>query len=93
MAFAWRWERNVADILKLMLRQGVIATVIGVVVGLIFSLVFARVMASLLYGAGSSNWLVFVGVSLLLLLIALTASYIPARKAAGLDPMIALRNE
>ena len=81
------------DILKLMLRQGVIATVNGVVVGLILSIVFARVMASLLYGAGSGNWLVFAGVSLLLLVIALTASYIPARKAAGLDPMAALRNE
>jgi putative ABC transport system permease protein len=81
------------DILKLMLRQGVIATVNGVVAGLILSIVFARVMASLLYGAGSGNWLVFAVVALLLLLIALTASYIPARKAAGLDPMIALRNE
>ncbi len=81
------------DILKLVLRQGVIATVIGVVIGLIFSLVFARVIASLLYGAGSGNWLVFVAVALMLLLIALIASYIPARKAAGLDPMVALRNE
>ena len=81
------------DILKLVLRQGVMATVIGVVIGLIFSLLFARVMASLLYGAGSGNWLVFVAVALMLLLIALIASYIPARKATQLDPMIALRNE
>jgi predicted permease len=81
------------DILKLMLRQGIKATVIGVVIGLLCSLMFARVMASLLYGAGSSNWLVFVVVSLVLLLIALTASYIPSRKAAELDPMTALRNE
>lgn len=81
------------DILKLMLRQGVIATVIGVIVGLVCSLAFARVMASLLYGTGSSNWLVFVGVAVVLLLIALTASYIPARRATELDPMIALRNE
>ncbi len=81
------------DILKLVLRQGVMATLIGVVIGLIFSLLFARVMASLLYGAGSGNWLVFVAVALMLLLIALIASYIPARKATQLDPMIALRNE
>ncbi|MGB8888516.1 MAG: ABC transporter permease [Candidatus Korobacteraceae bacterium] len=81
------------DILKLMLRQGIKATVIGVVIGLVCSLAFGRVMASLLYGAASSNWLVFVGVALMLLLIALVASYIPSRKAAELDPMTALRNE
>jgi putative ABC transport system permease protein len=81
------------DILKLMLRQGVIATVIGVAIGLVSSVVFTRVMASLLYGAGSNNWLVFACVALALLLIALTASYIPARKATELDPMVALRNE
>jgi putative ABC transport system permease protein len=81
------------DILKLMLRQGVIATVIGVAIGLVLSVVFTRVMASLLYGAGSNNWLVFACVALALLLIALTASYIPARKATELDPMVALRNE
>jgi putative ABC transport system permease protein len=81
------------DILKLMLRQGVVATVIGVVIGLVGSLVFARLMASLLYGVGPSNWLVLVYVALLLLLIALIASYIPARRASEVDPMIALRNE
>jgi len=56
-------------------------------------LVFARLMASLLYGVGPSNWLVLVYVALLLLLIALIASYIPARRASEVDPMIALRNE
>ena len=62
------------------------ATVIGVVIGLIFSLLFARVMASLLYGAGSGNWLVFVAVALMLLLIALVASYIPPAKRPSWIP-------
>ena len=81
------------DILRLMIRQGVIAAVVGVVIGLVFTLLFAHVMAILLYGVSASNWLVFLMVSFLLLLIALTASYIPAHRATRVDPMIALRNE
>ncbi len=81
------------DILKLTIRQGVIATIFGVLIGLVAGLVLTRVMASLLYGVSSNDWLTFVVVSLLLLVIALTASYIPARKATQVDPMIALRNE
>ena len=80
-------------ILKLILRQGVKATLWGVGVGLVCGLALTRIMASLLYGANSGEWMIFLGVSLLLLLIALTASYIPARKAIKVDPMIALRNE
>jgi putative ABC transport system permease protein len=81
------------DILKLMIRQGVISTVIGVGIGVVAGVIVTRVMSSLIYGVGSTDWLVFMGTSLLLLLIALTASYIPARKATLVDPMIALRNE
>ena len=81
------------DVLKLMIRQGVIAAVTGVLIGLVAGLVLTRVMASLLYGVSSSDWLVFTGVSLLLLLIALTASFIPAHRATRVDPMVALRNE
>ncbi|MGC2108059.1 MAG: ABC transporter permease [Candidatus Korobacteraceae bacterium] len=80
-------------ILKLVLQQGVYAAVAGVVIGLVFALALTRVMASLLYGVSSTDWLIFLCVSLLLLLIALTASYFPARKATEVDPMIALRNE
>jgi putative ABC transport system permease protein len=81
------------DILKLVIRQGVIAAVTGVAIGLVGGVVLTRVMASLLYGVSSSDWLIFVCVSLLLLLVALAASYIPAHRATVVDPMVALRNE
>ena len=81
------------DILKLVIRQGVIAAVTGVAIGLVGSVVLTRVMASFLYGVSSSDWLVLMWVSLLLLLVALAASYIPARRATVVDPIIALRNE
>jgi len=81
------------DILKLVIRQGVIAAVTGVAIGLVGGVVLTRVMANLLYGVSSSDWLVFACVSLLLLLVALAASYIPAHRATVVDPMVALRNE
>ncbi len=81
------------DILKLMLRQGAVASIAGVLIGFAAGLALTRVMASLLYGVKSSDWVIFATVSLLLLLIALAASYIPARKATAVDPMVALRNE
>ncbi len=82
-----------SDILKLVIRQGVTATLVGVVIGLIAGLILTRVMASILYGITSTDWLTFASVSLLLLLVSLVASYVPARRATEVDPMIALRNE
>jgi putative ABC transport system permease protein len=81
------------DILKLMIRQGVIAATTGVLLGIVLALVLTRVMSSVLYGVSSTDWLIFSGVSMFLLLIVLTASYIPARRATTVDPMVALRNE
>jgi putative ABC transport system permease protein len=81
------------DILKLMIRQGIFASVAGVGIGLLATLALTRVMSSVLYGVSSINWVIFIGVSLMLLLVALTASYIPARRATEVDPIIALRNE
>jgi putative ABC transport system permease protein len=81
------------DILKLMIRQGVVAALTGVAIGLVAALALTRVMTSLLYGVGAFDWLTFTGVALLLLLIALVASYIPAHRATIIDPMVALRDE
>lgn len=81
------------DILKLMIRQGVVTVLAGVAIGLVAGLALTRVMTSLLYGVHASDWLTFAGVSLLLLLIAFAASYIPAHRATTIDPMVALRDE
>jgi putative ABC transport system permease protein len=81
------------DVLRLVIRQGIVATIAGVIFGVVGSLILSRVLSSMLYGTGPANWLVFLCVSLLLLVIALVASYVPARKATVVDPMVALRNE
>ena len=85
------------NILKLIIRQGIIAAVIGIVVGaaaaLLFGVLLKRVMPTFLYGVSSTDWLTLTTVSLLLLLVALVASYIPAQRATRVDPIIALRNQ
>jgi putative ABC transport system permease protein len=81
------------DILRLILRQGVLTTLIGVGVGLVAGLASTRVMASLLYGINLGDWIVFAAIAAFLAAIAITASYIPARRATRVDPMVTLRNE
>ena len=81
------------DILRLVLRQGVITTLIGVGIGLIAGLVSMKVIASLLYGVNRGDWVIFAGVAIFLAAIAIAASYVPARRATQVDPMVALRNE
>ncbi len=81
------------DILKIMIRQGVIAAITGILIGLSAGLGLTRLMSSLLYGVSATDWLTFTVVSGLLLLVALAAAYVPARRATQVDPMIALRNE
>jgi putative ABC transport system permease protein len=81
------------DVQRLMLREGVFAALAGVGIGLVFGLALTRVMASLLYGLSYSAWMVFAFAAILLTLIATTASYLPARRATKVDPIVALRNE
>jgi predicted permease len=82
-----------SNILGLVVRQGMELAVIGIVVGLIGALAVTRAMASLLYGVSAADAATFAGVAAILGLVALAAILIPARRAIGVDPMVALREE
>jgi len=81
------------DVLRLVIGQGLRLVVIGVVIGLLGSLALTRVMARLLFGVSATDPLTFASVALLLIIVAFLACWIPARRAAKVDPMIALRTE
>lgn len=81
------------DVLRLIVGQGAVLAAVGVGMGLLGAFGVSRVMSSVLYGISPSDPVAFLGVALLLTGVALLASYLPARRAARVDPMIALRAE
>ena len=81
------------DILRLVLGQGLALATAGTLVGLVVSLVAARLLSNLLYGVTPTDPFAFGCGSALVILVALVASWIPARRAASIDPMQALRTE
>ena len=81
------------DVLRLVVGKGMVLAVIGITIGLVASLVLTRLMRSLLFEVTPTDWLTFVIVSVVLLIVALLACYIPARRATKVDPLVALRYE
>jgi predicted permease len=82
-----------ADVVRLVLRQGLRLVIIGIAIGLLISVAATRVLAAALFGISPIDPLTFVAITLLLGLVALLACWIPARRATKVDPLVALRYE
>ena len=82
-----------ADVVRLFVREGAAVSAIGVAAGLALAIAAARVLTSLVFGVSTTDPLTFAGVAAALALVALVASYVPSRRAARVDPAVALRTE
>ncbi len=82
-----------SDVLRLVLGEGARMAALGVGIGIAASMAITRLMSTLLFGISATDPLTFVGVAVLLSLVALLACYIPARRATRVDPLVALRYE
>lgn len=81
------------NILNLIVRKGMALAFSGVLIGLAAAFALTRLMRTLLFGVNSSDPATFLAIALLLAAVAFLASYIPARRATRIDPMLSLRSE
>ena len=81
------------DILRIVMREGVSAALTGIGIGVVAGLGLTQLLRKLLFGVQPGDWPTFVGVSMILLLVAIAACVTPAQRALGIDPMAALRHE
>ncbi len=84
---------NSGDTLRLILREGLTVTLVGIAIGMVLSVALGRVLAGILYEVNGLDPVVFLTAPLVLGVVSLAACYLPARRAARVDPMIALRYE
>ncbi len=82
-----------SDTLVMILREGFVVTMVGAGVGIVLALGVGRILAAMLYDVHAADPAVFIGAPLVLTAVSLFASYVPARRAARVDPMVALRYE
>jgi putative ABC transport system permease protein len=81
------------EVLRLVIGQGMRLAIVGLVLGLLAAFGLSRVLSSLLFGVSAHDPITYGGVTLALLIVAILACYIPARRATRVDPIIALRYE
>ncbi|HYP01821.1 MAG TPA: ABC transporter permease [Pyrinomonadaceae bacterium] len=81
------------DVVRMVVAQGMRMALVGIALGLLVALALTRLFASMLLGVGTTDPVTFVGVPVLLVAVALLACYVPARRAARVDPLVALRHE
>jgi len=82
-----------SDVLQMVIGHGARMALIGVAIGIAFALGLTRLMANQLFGVSAHDPLTFAGVAVLLIIVALAACYVPARRAMRVDPVVALRHE
>lgn len=81
------------DVVLLVMRQGARLTAVGIALGLLGAFLFTRVLESLIYGVSARDPLTFAAIAALLAGVALLATWIPAERAARVDPLVAIREE